>query len=286
MQMRCAVREILLVAAMAALFAAAGCSSSGDAGSVQGTTAHDGGAGTDGATPADSDAGGPGPSGGGSGGDAASGALDGGGGGPGPGSGGAADGGTGAGGGADAGTGGGTGGSGGGDAGTGNPGSAACESSGKSAYATYGTSVFVNINEAIFAGEAAESSAHGTTNLGDSFSKVGSGNPPSTADDLDTFKGKLAAFLVYVYGGPAQIQYGRAPNLRNYTGPQDMVAAHTGLGITDAQYQYFLANIVVPALVSSGVKNGTGGSSDPNDVSSCFAPALVDKSFEATIIGH
>jgi hypothetical protein len=158
-----------------------------------------------------------------------------------------------------------------------------CDSSGKNAWETYGVSAFVAVNEAIFANVIAEGSASGTTNLGDSFTKIGSGNPASTADDLPTFKGNLAAFLVFAYGGPSEITY---TDNKKYTGPQDMVESHKGLGITGAQYDYFVSNIVVPALTKNGVKAGKGGAADPNDVSSCFAPILVDAAFKASIVGQ
>lgn len=57
-----------------------------------------------------------------------------------------------------------------------------------------------------------------------------------------------------------------------------MRQAHAGLGITSAQYDYFVANIIVPALTKSGVPM--------NDVASCFAPIVVDASFKATIVGQ
>ena len=63
-----------------------------------------------------------------------------------------------------------------------------------------------------------------------------------------------------------------------YEGVQDMVTAHTGLDITQSQYTYFLTNIVVPALTSSGVTSA--------DVSSCLAPTLMNPGFTATIINH
>ncbi len=157
-----------------------------------------------------------------------------------------------------------------------------CDSSGKNAWDTYGVNAFVAVNEAIFANVGAESTAHGTTNLGNSFSKIGSGTPASTADSAATFKGKLAAFLVYAYGGPASITY---TDHVTYTGPQNMTGAHVGLNITSAQYDYFVSNIVVPALTSNGVPAGAGGASAPNDVSSCFAPILVDAAFKASIVG-
>ena len=150
-----------------------------------------------------------------------------------------------------------------------------CTSSGKNAFDTFGTTAFVAVNEAIFANVGAEVAANGTTNLGDSFTKIGSGTPPATIDDAPTFKGKLAAFLVYAYGGPSSIKY---TDGKTYSGVQDMVSAHIGLGITSGQYDYFVASVIVPALTSSGV----GGA----DVSSCFAPIVTDPSFKASIVGH
>lgn len=151
-----------------------------------------------------------------------------------------------------------------------------CTSSGKNAFDTYGAAAFVKVNESIFTNVNAEITAHQTANLGDSFTKIGTGNPPSTADDLAKFKGRLAAFLVYVYGGPNDITY--TDNVMYNGSEQDMTVAHTGLGITSAQYTYFLTNIVVPALTSNGVSM--------DDVSSCFAPPLMDSAFIATIVGH
>ena len=159
-----------------------------------------------------------------------------------------------------------------------------CQSSasGANAFDTYGATAFVAVNEEIFALVGAEVTAHGTTNLGDSFTKVGTGNPASTAHDAATFKGNLAAFLVFAYGGPTEITY---TDGKTYAGEQDMPTAHTGLGITNAQYDYFIANIVVPALVNKGVKHGAGTAADPNDITSCFAPVVTDASFKASIVG-
>lgn len=167
--------------------------------------------------------------------------------------------------------------------GTGPAASLRCDSSGKNAWQTYGVNAFVAVNESIFTNVMSELNAHVTANLGDSFTKIGSGNPSSTADNLQTFKGELAAFLVYVYGGPTSITY---TDGTKHSGPQDMVQAHTGLNITSAQYDYFVMNVVVPALTSNGVKHGAGGSADPNDVSSCFAPPLLNAAFKASIVGH
>jgi hypothetical protein len=94
-------------------------------------------------------------------------------------------------------------------------------------------------------------------------------------DGAATFKGKLAAFLVYAYGGPSTITYTDGVA---YSGMQNMVGAHTGLAITSDQYDYFITNIVVPALTDNGVTTP--------DVSSCFAPTVTDTSFKASIVGH
>jgi hypothetical protein len=158
-----------------------------------------------------------------------------------------------------------------------------CDSSGKNAWDTYGVNAFVAVNESIFTLVGTEVTANGSTNLGDSFGKIGSGTPASTTDDSATFKGKLAAFLVYAYGGPTSITY---TDGKTYNGPQNMVSAHAGLNITSAQYDYFIANIVVPALTTNGVPAGTGGSASPNDVGSCFAPIVTDAAFKASVVGH
>lgn len=149
-----------------------------------------------------------------------------------------------------------------------------CTSSGKDAFDTYGATAFVTVNKAIVAKVGAELMANGEANLGNSFGKVGSGNPPSTKDDFATFEGKLAAFLVFAYGGPTSITY---TDGKTYDGVQDMVAAHAGLAITSDQYDYFIMNQVVPALTESGVT--------ADDVSSCFAPIVVDPAFKASIVG-
>lgn len=148
-------------------------------------------------------------------------------------------------------------------------------SSGKNAWETYGATGFVAVNEAIFAAVDKEVTANGSANVGTSFSKIGTGNPPSTADSPNTFKGKLAAFLVYSYGGPSSITYTDGVT---YDGMQDMASAHEGLGITSAQYDYFISNIVVPSLTGNGVSTA--------DVSSCFAPVVTAPSFKASIVGQ
>jgi hypothetical protein len=169
------------------------------------------------------------------------------------------------------------------DAGPQGPGVAyKCDSSGKDAFDTYGLAAFVTVNEAIFANVTSEGSANGSANLGTSFGQIGMGSH----DPLNVFEGQLAAFLVFAYGGPASITY---TDNQTYIANGDMVTAHTGFGITAAQYNYFVTNIVVPALTSSGVKHGAGGSADPDDVSSCFAPVITGTTgatFMASVVGH
>jgi hypothetical protein len=98
-----------------------------------------------------------------------------------------------------------------------------CTSSGKNAYQTYGENAFFAVNKQIIQNVGSEMAANGTSNLGTAFTKVGSGNPPSTADNAQTFEGSLAAFLVFTYGGPYQITY---TDGINYFGPQ-ACRAHT-----------------------------------------------------------
>lgn len=150
-------------------------------------------------------------------------------------------------------------------------------SSGKNAFDTYGATAFVTVNKAIFANVTTElTGSNGTSNLGTSFLDIGSGNVAATDDDAATFEGKLAAFLVYQYGGPTSITY---TDGKTYVGnDQDMTEAHTGLAITADQYTYFISNIVVPALTSSGVS--------ADDVTSCFAPVVTDSKFEDSIVGQ
>lgn len=138
-----------------------------------------------------------------------------------------------------------------------------CTSSGKNAFDTYGVEAFVAVNKAIFAEVTAELNANGEANLGNSF---------STVTDFATFEGRLAAFLVFAYGGPTEITY---VDGKKYDGVQDMEQAHAGMGITSAQYDYFVANIIVPALTKSGVPM--------DDIGSCFAPVVVDAGVKAAI---
>jgi len=141
-----------------------------------------------------------------------------------------------------------------------------CTSSNKNAFDTYGVTAFVAVNEKIFELATAELTGNGTANLGTSFNDV---------TDFPTFKGRLAAFLVFAYGGPTKITYTDGVS---YDGPQDMAAIHAGMAITPAQYDYFVGTIIVPALTASGVPMA--------DVSSCFAPTIVEPAFKASIVGQ
>jgi hypothetical protein len=160
------------------------------------------------------------------------------------------------------------------DASGGTTGAPLCTSSGKNAYATYGEQAFLAVNAEIFKNVDSELSAHKDANLGGSFGLIGSGKPPSTKDDPATFQATLGAFLVAAYGGPSSITVGG----KSYSGSVDLKTAHTGLNITTDQYNYFVMNIIVPALTKSGVKM--------EDVTSCFAPVVTDKSVVDSIVGQ
>lgn len=60
-----------------------------------------------------------------------------------------------------------------------------------------------------------------------------------------------------------------------YTGPS-MEAAHTGLDITQEEYDAFIG-LIVGVLTDAGVPE--------SDITACFAPPLVDPDFVATIVG-
>jgi hypothetical protein len=151
----------------------------------------------------------------------------------------------------------------------------ACTSSGKNAFETYGATAFLAVNTAIINNTLAEVGSNGSANLGEPFLELGSAaNGSAYADNATTFTGKLAAFLVFAYGGPSTTTVAGV----SYNGDQDMVAAHTGMNITASQFTYFVTNEVVPALASSGVGSA--------DISSCFAPVVTSAAFQASIVGH
>jgi hypothetical protein len=126
-----------------------------------------------------------------------------------------------------------------------------CESSGKNAYDTYGDSTFSKIVQSI----------------ADDFK-----------DEPAAFRGNLAAFLVWAYGGPDSTAYVDGKTYQ---------AIYKNAGLTSAQYELFASHLI-PAVISSGVKHGPGGGGRKNadDVKSCFAPPLLDPAFKASIAGQ
>jgi truncated hemoglobin YjbI len=85
-------------------------------------------------------------------------------------------------------------------------------------------------------------------------------------DAVQAFKDSLANFISDAYGCTEGA----------YTGP-DMPTAHAGMGITQMQYDDFIALI-------AGVLAGAGVPED--DINLCFAPPLVDPAFSAMIVGQ
>lgn len=84
------------------------------------------------------------------------------------------------------------------------------------------------------------------------------------AEAVAAFKTSLANFISDAYGCTTGA----------YTGPS-MEAAHTGLGITQEEYDAFIT-------LTAGVLSDAGVPAD--DITYCFAPPLVDPAFVATII--
>jgi len=123
----------------------------------------------------------------------------------------------------------------------------------------YGAAAFLAVRDSI----VQKALAAPTDRLGDSFQSFASS---ATEERIGLFQDHLAAFLVMVYGGPA-----------NYEG-RSMAEAHAGLGITSDQYDYFVTEVVVPALSENGVP--------ADDISNCFAPPVTDASFKASIVGR
>jgi hypothetical protein len=141
--------------------------------------------------------------------------------------------------GSDAGTGGSTGSGG----GTGTGGGAATQTM----FDKYKAAGFTAVNNSIITKAAAAP----TTSVGSSFANL-------TPAKVETLRTNLGAFLIQAYGGP-----------KNYAG-KNMKDAHTGLAITEAQYDYFITEVVVKALSDNGVTT--------DDITKGFAPAVTDKS--------
>ncbi|HEU4409429.1 MAG TPA: hypothetical protein VFS43_29495 [Polyangiaceae bacterium] len=131
---------------------------------------------------------------------------------------------------------------------------ATCKSSGKSAFATYGT--LFSVMSKIIVEETfneLEAGADVPNKLGTSFALLDTPGHLTGAQLIQS----LANFLTAAYGGdPAA-----------YTG-ESMLKSHTGLGITKTQYDYFVANVIVDVNTKAGIPS--------DDISSCFAPVLGD----------
>lgn len=85
------------------------------------------------------------------------------------------------------------------------------------------------------------------------------------APAVDAFKTSLANFISDAYKCSTDA----------YKGPT-MEVAHAGLAITQAEYDAFIG-LIVTVLTDNGVPT--------DDINNCFAPALTDPAFSATIIG-
>lgn len=121
---------------------------------------------------------------------------------------------------------------------------------------TYGEPAFLAVNDSIIDLAVAAP----TSMLGTSFQDLAA----EGGARVEAFRTNLANFLVLAYGGP-----------NNYTGPS-MADAHANLGITQAQYDYFITEVVVPALADNGVPEA--------DITECFAPPVTDPDFVGDIV--
>lgn len=83
---------------------------------------------------------------------------------------------------------------------------------------------------------------------------------------VNDFKESLANFISDAYGCTED----------EYDGPT-MQEAHMGMNITQSQYDAFVA-LIAGILLDNGVPE--------DDVNLCFAPALTDPAFSATIVGQ
>ena len=84
-------------------------------------------------------------------------------------------------------------------------------------------------------------------------------------DAVEAFKTSLANFISDAYGCSEGL----------YTGPS-MEGAHTGLGITQEEYDAFIG-LIAGVLADAGVPEA--------DINFCVAPPLVDPAFSSTIVG-
>jgi hypothetical protein len=113
-------------------------------------------------------------------------------------------------------------------------------------YGKYGMAAFTAVNNSIIT----KAVAAPTASVGTTFQGL-------TQQQAATLTTNLGAFLVVAYGGPNAYQ------------GKTMLAAHQGLNITEAQYDYFISNVVVPALSDNGVPTA--------DIMNCFAPPVTEK---------
>lgn len=127
-------------------------------------------------------------------------------------------------------------------------------------YAKYGHDAFVTVNGNI----AKLALSAPADKLGDTFTtKIAQ----ASTERQTQFAEHLLSFLESAYGSATP-----------YSGAQGfgMVQAHDGLAITVSQYNYFVSDVVVPALKQSGVAD--------SDISDCFAPVLQDPNFIKTVV--
>jgi hypothetical protein len=122
----------------------------------------------------------------------------------------------------------------------------------------YGVDAFLAVNDRIIE----LSVAAPTSMVGPTFQQLAA----QPAERVEEFRANLANFLVFVYGGP-----------NNYDGPS-MEAAHNGLNITSEQYDFFVTDVIVPALADSGVPE--------EDITDCFAPPVLDENFKNSIVNR
>jgi hypothetical protein len=124
--------------------------------------------------------------------------------------------------------------------------STAVDSGTPTMYDKYKAAGFTAVNNSIISKAAAAP----TSAVGGSFAAL-------TPAKVETLRTNLGAFLIQAYGGP-----------KNYAG-KNMKDAHTGLNITEAQYDYFITEVVVKALSENGVTM--------DDITNGFAPAVTEK---------
>ncbi len=122
----------------------------------------------------------------------------------------------------------------------------------------YGLAAMLAVNDRVIERAVAAPTAR----IGTTFQTLAA-SPPSR---VEAFRAGLGNFLVFLYGGP---------NL--YTG-RSMEKAHLGLNVSSPQYDYFVLDVIVPALADVGVSQ--------TDIVDCFVPVLVNPELKASIINR